>query len=548
MGGAVRRRVKPNGKPSSRDKASLSQHGATSLGSRSHTLRHGNSNSLIHNSAAGRSTHYPNLTLTLARGATARALHPSLLQPLAADEMEKDLRHMQAYADATKSYRQQFFLQASRRLANQSHGGGAAPLSARHSGSSANHATNNNNNTLVQLPVRIDPEEEKRLALLRAKIRRAEVVRAEAEQHYVASRAHYVRLVQDLQVSHEQRTHVLTFLQKLVHARAALVAAQRVRVQCSRDVAVALQARVRAIHAAAPPPSQDNGAAAAVTTTPYTAHLAGDDPLTHVYTTAEEDYKKAVAGCVTIDKRKKALPWNATYLPSQPRGIPALLSAAATVPDKAVAISARGVLGAKPSCMVWLEGHLPRPEDEETAQEIEAVVALEEQVRVLEDALSKERAQNVAITQAVGQTRVRNDEWVSMMGLLRQETEAVLHRHNTILQSAPARKAAEELHAAQAAQDSQLAAASAAQGALADDAGPTDADAVDSTADTTDVATSPAPADEANDGDDEDSNEDDEEGGDWNNTTNTNSAKRPAEAAVAPAAPEDSPRSKRRRL
>ena len=120
------------------------------------------------------------MSLLLARGATARNLHPTLLQPLAAEDMEKDLRHMQAYAAAVKTYQQQFYLQH-RATAGGDHVSAATAV------------------PLVSLPVRIDPEEEKRLVNLRKKIARAEVIREEAEQHYVASRAHYVHTVQDLE-------------------------------------------------------------------------------------------------------------------------------------------------------------------------------------------------------------------------------------------------------------------------------------------------------------------------------------------------------------
>jgi hypothetical protein len=420
------------------------------------------------------------------------------------------------------------------------------------------------------LPVRIDPEEESRLTNLRSKIRRAEVVRAEAEQHYVTSRAHYVRLVQDLTRLHGERTAVVSFLQSLVQARAAVVASQRMRLQLTRDTARALAARTRALaqhQALTHRPDAPDGTAAAVAP-PYTAHLAGDDPLTSVWQTTEDDYKKAVATCGAVDKRKKPLAWRATHLPAQPPGIPALLSAAATVPDKCVAVSASHVLGAHSSSLVWLEGHLGDTndnDDDETAHELSPVrlAALEAKVKGLDLQVAKERARNQSITQAFGRTRKGNDEWVAMMGLLRQETEAVLHRHNTILQSAPALAASEQLHAAETAA-SYLAAAAAA---------PTDAgtmnnpngDAAEGSviASTTDVdeGVPGAPADEANDGDDEGSNGEDEEG-DWatrnsnsngnatattTNVNASNNSKRPAEPAAA-AAPEDSPRSKRRRL
>ena len=418
MAGAVRRRgkTKPSRQNSSASTGSSSHHPSGSSGGNSN---HGSS-------AAGgsykKSLLHKNLSMCLARGATARNLHPTLLQPLTADEMEKDLRHMQAYAAAVKAYQQQFYVQA--------HG----------SNDAGSNSTNAVATPTAPLPIRIDPEEEKRLITLRKKICRAEVIREEAEQHYVASRAHYVHTVQDLERTSALRFHAQEFLQKCVATRAAVVATQRARLQMARDMKEALTARIEALQAFEDERRRmSDGAPPA----PFVPHLTGDDPLTTLWNQVEEEYKKVTAAC--YDKRKKPLQWPATHLPATPPGIPILVSAASQVPDKSVAFSAKHMFGANDSSLVWMPEHLGLPAVEETDEEIAAVERLEAQVERLEAELDKERRVNQQVCQQIGATRARNDEWVAMMAILRQETEAVLHRHNTILQSDQAVAAATRL-------------------------------------------------------------------------------------------------------
>lgn len=435
---------------------------------------------------------HKNIGLYLARGATARHLHPTLLQPLAQDEMEKDLRHMQAYAAAVKSYQQQYYLQAASAGADGAEG-------------------NATSTTMTPLPVRIDPEEEKRLVNLRKKIARAEVIREEAEQHYVASRAHYVHTVQDLEKTGQERFHIMEFLQKLVASRAAVVACQRARLQMSRDVKDCLQARIEALQHYEDERRQVEG----VPPAPFTPHLTGDDPLSALWNQMEDEYKKAVASC--FEKRKKPLPWPATHLASTPPGIPLLVSAASTIPDKSMTFSAKDMFDCKDSSMVWLEGHLPHESEQEKEDEYAEVERLEHQVDRLQAELDKERRSSATMCQKIAATRQRNDEWVAMMGILRQETEAVLHRHNTILQSDQAMAAAQHLSE----QEEKAAASTKKAATSTTESSVKTAGAVreeeETTTTTPPVTTTTPAADEANDGDDEGSNNHEEDEEDWNN-------------------------------
>ena len=212
-----------------------------------------------------------NKAYLLARGWTGRLSLPANLIPLRPDEMEKDLRHMQVYGDAVHSYQQQLFLQTNRIIggedgpnnttstttANATGGsssnakaalatGGitgtdasAASITATKLGTSQQPAQQH-----MPLPVRIDPEEEKRLWHLRKKIAAAEVLREQAEQEWVAHQAHYVHMAAVMKRAQQQRRETIQFLQHAVKTRSAVIAQARARLQMTRDVLQALHYRL----------------------------------------------------------------------------------------------------------------------------------------------------------------------------------------------------------------------------------------------------------------------------------------------------------------
>jgi hypothetical protein len=80
------------------------------------------------------------------------------------------------------------------------------------------------------------------------------------------------------------------------------------------------------------------------------------------------------------------------------------------------------------------------------ASEMEDLVRLKEEAEFLLSELERERAANKDLQRHIVSKRLRNDEMCAMMTLLRGETEAVLMRHNFLLDSAEAKVAAQELH------------------------------------------------------------------------------------------------------
>lgn len=358
----------------------------------------------------------------LARGYTARYLGAVLKNTftgLTQDEIERDLRHMSAYHEAATRYHQLTYASTNRLPLQQTDPQSSFP---------------------AVLPVTIDPEEEKRAVQQRKRIARAECVREELEQQYVSLRAHYVLTTQQLQHTQQDSTKTLELLQSIVRSTATSLGWQRARLQMGRDILHALQVRI--------------AATAGTTALDPTVHAAGADscPMVAQWVMVEDELKKMYHGRANpAAKTKKAMivPWNCTEEPATASGVPILVSALSTAPEKSVAVATGRAFGAARYSMLWLEQHLPDPSNEEEEEDENVDVlecdsksnhqnlnqVLESEVNFLEKELQREREVNQSILTSSGKARSLHDEWVAMIALVRQETESVLHRHNILLES-----------------------------------------------------------------------------------------------------------------
>jgi hypothetical protein len=424
----------------------------------------------------------------------------------------------------------------------------------------------------VQLPTRIDPDEEKRLQVLRQKIKKAEILREQAEQEYVAYRAHYVGKQHELVQQTGRSKAQLEWLQAICQQRSVTVGFCRVRLQMTRDVLAASRQRSRVLLAAAvavdtaaagttttssssaaPAPKStsddmdivkvnedDNGNVNSTTNTPGTvtpvavhATRSTDvDEMLTVWNQIEDDFKAAVIACrqvSTTGKKKKdaVLSWKATKLTATPTNVPLLVSAISKVPEKSLAWKCSGVFGSKPESLLWMESHLPDAKTVKTTKvssstesaaarvdsSAEEIEALRMEVEFISRELEKERNSSKSYAHKIGQLRAQNDEWVAMMGLVRQETESVLHRHHILLESDMAVQASERLHHEH--EEERIAEETAhmdEEPLTQPHSGDENVPAQEApSAEDTGVPTVVAAVDEANDGDDEDSNDDDDE-------------------------------------
>ena len=95
------------------------------------------------------------------------------------------------------------------------------------------------------MPIRIDPEEEKRLSLLRKRIQQSEFEREKIEIRYLSLRAHYVHESQLGRAIREYERARWELLGGMVNRRAHALGLMRARMAIARDVEALLLARAR---------------------------------------------------------------------------------------------------------------------------------------------------------------------------------------------------------------------------------------------------------------------------------------------------------------
>lgn len=232
--------------------------------------------------------------LILARGSTPRWVGArTKLAILTPEEIDRDLRHMEAYANACTAYAQQYFIYSNRNLVQSGHYGATTTSRKEHN---------------LVMPVRIDPEEEKRISQLRARIAASEKLREVLETEYVSLRAAYVYESHFLSKTRNNVDSQLTFLQSLIRQRGHVVALQRVRCAMARDVLSCLTARTFGIE-------NDN------------------NDMLQVWNTAEMQLKEARRNLKQQESGDVML-WNARTLPRTPNDLPLYLSQLSCAPDK----------------------------------------------------------------------------------------------------------------------------------------------------------------------------------------------------------------------
>mmetsp|Transcript_16787 Transcript_16787/g.34604 ORF Transcript_16787/g.34604 Transcript_16787/m.34604 type:complete len:500 (+) Transcript_16787:188-1687(+) len=374
--------------------------------------------------------------ILLARGLSARLTGANTpLAPLTADEMERDLRHMEAFSNACTSYAQQYYIFTNRNNSNakESNGGDVAASNnnaqsrAQGRAGASGGSYRGGQVPIIAMPVRIDPEEEKRLQTLRQKIQQCEAQREIYEGQYLSLRAHYISLSKKLKGKRDDVDLRVAFLQEQVKKRGRLLALQRVRVQIVRETLQSLRYRLANPSASASSKAKDDQA-----------------DLHAVWTNLDQQWKEAEENLSKSNgsSSKDAIAsWPASNIPKIPPGVPLLLSQLGLQPGNAVAWGTCGAFGAKPESLVWIPNQVPSKQPDRSG----VLPGLRDDVARLKREIAKEQSLNRQFQSNAIKMRKQNDELVSMMTLLRSETEAVVARHNVLLESEEAKRASQVL-------------------------------------------------------------------------------------------------------
>ena len=212
--------------------------------------------------ARGMSSRYLSSKLTTTTSTTTSNNNNSKITPLDKHQIEKDLRHMEAYRNVCNGYNQQLFVYNNQELVKSGYFGTFAPGVGSSIGdqllpgspsksstlvtapvstttaTSTSSSTNGNNSKApgFSMPIKIDPEKEKSLSILRKKIHSSEFEREQLETEYLSLRAHYVHESQLVRKTRGYEMGRWKFLKELMERRGRVLGLMRCKVAMARDV------------------------------------------------------------------------------------------------------------------------------------------------------------------------------------------------------------------------------------------------------------------------------------------------------------------------
>lgn len=461
--------------------------------------------------------------LLLARGMSSRYLSSKVshkLTPLPKDAIEKDLRHMDAYRNACNGYNQQLFVFKNQDLVRSGYFGTFAPVPGADGEvqpAVASAAPSLTSKSSFSMPIKIDPEEEKRLSLLRKKIHQSEFEREKLETEYLSLRAHYVHESQLVRKTRAYEMGRWKLLKEVMTRRGKVLGLMRAKIAMGRDIESLLKYRGELANKVklgkVDVEDPDDNKEAPATTTNGDSATNGEKKaggasekkaadLVEIWNSINTQLKAAEKACVEIEtpavltqmvtssdkasngsrsrspmrsdsndsgRRKRSgsisesesntpprksknsippglephvIPWDCMVEPQTPYEVPLLLSCLSSATDRAV-----GYVTDKtnPTAITWLESTLP-----ETTAAFEADAEdhgkLRDEARILEEELKRESDRNTELQKQIINSRSRSDEMVALMQLIRTETEAVLERHNVVMETPEAVAKSAELH------------------------------------------------------------------------------------------------------
>jgi len=390
---------------------------------------------------------------TLTQGMTSRCLGARLpLTSLCGGEIERDLRHMEAYANACTAYAQQFFIFHNRASVQSGHYG---PVTAPTLVSTEQYVNGDSYDPYHRaMPVRIDPEEDKRVSLLRKRIAASEARREVLETEYMSLRAHYVHESQQLCNSRRAVDGQINILQDLVKARGSVIALRRVRCAIASDIFRVLEYRNNILVSGKCHSRKEEriGPDTSEFWNDLEIKLSRAEDACHAISIPEElsflkknkGKKKDRRQLIAVED-KRIVPWSCRKMPGTPEEVSTLLSQMSSNPERTAAWSCGSMFGSSEVSMCWLASSLPKTFDK-MEQEHDDLLRLRKEVKFLENELNKVRKANKDLQHDIIGKRLRNDEMCAMMTLLRSETEAVLERHNVLLETKEAKAAAQDIH------------------------------------------------------------------------------------------------------
>lgn len=138
----------------------------------------------------------------------------------------------------------------------------------------------------------------------------------------------------------------------------------------------------------------------------------------------------------------QVIPWDCMVEPRTPYDVPLLLSCLSLSTDKAVGFVTDK---SNASSVSWLDTTLPQSTGKYETDG-DDLSKLREEARLLEEELNRQSDHNTDLQKQIRASKSRSDEMAAMTQLIRSETEAVLERHNIVMETPEAKSKSAHLH------------------------------------------------------------------------------------------------------
>lgn len=413
----------------------------------------------------------------LSRGMTGRVLGARIpeLEPLSVDEIQKDLAIIEKYQASRVQYAQQLYIFRNRLqgvTADTGYSSKASKTEGEGNSSSLKHGVGDSLSSKVsgkrsgRASTKVDVEEEKLNQVLRKKISHSEAKREVLESEYVSLRAHYVHEVKKHEATKESSAITLKLLQNLVRSKATVVSLLRARDTFSKEIVRYIAKRNK--KKSPQDMNIDNGNndlvelkrlwtllectlkesvldyerrvesinGSLINSGQQTDLRAGD--ISEVNDSAMN--KPKTRGASSADSIR--IKWDALTRGGTPGGLQLQISPLSRAPDRVAGVVLGSLFQNGKTDLIWLENNLPRSLktlNESNPCELGILKALKEESTELDEKIVQIRKENAEMNRELLNRRRQSDQVCARMALLRTETEAIVMRHNAVLETPEAR-------------------------------------------------------------------------------------------------------------
>ncbi|GMI10749.1 hypothetical protein TrVE_jg12878 [Triparma verrucosa] len=376
-------------------------------------------------------------------GKTSRGMGVSYLTTLTSQERQKDLTEIQKFSITSSNYT----LQLHRHLQNLITHGPIQPYDPDY----MIYRETGGRRKPVESKAKLPPEEERRLSQKRKNLSRAESTRENLETQYMSLRFHYVSASQRLATSRLSTDNVCKVLMGVGERRGRGLGYRRVRMGVAREIKKVIEERLKKIQGEIIEP-QTEGTAELTTvwdnienTLVAAEQACWDKELSGIVQESLKGNFKKEDGALRknnprqplksqVKAAKPPILWENSIEPPVPRGLPLLLTPLSSDPMKACASSYATIFGSSASSLTWLETGMPNSTLVRES-ELDSLAMIKAECAALTEKATSLRLSTLKTQAETSLHRSNTQSLNSRLQFLRTETEAILSRHQLVVDS-----------------------------------------------------------------------------------------------------------------